>query len=194
LMAPFPESIASVSAEKLEALAAQYMKALANIFPAAQFVSDKRPDNFLYIGLIKRLFPNAKIVHTTRNPMDNCLSIFFLHLDQRMSYALDLTHIGHHYRQYQRLMAHWKTLYGADIFDVDYDALVRDPKPVIEQLLCFLGLEWNEQCLVVPPAGRDVKTASVWQVREPLYTRSSGRARHYAQQLAALRLDLGISE
>jgi tetratricopeptide (TPR) repeat protein len=186
VLAPFPESVAAVPPSRLQALAARYLDTLGTLFPAAEFVTDKRPDNFLHIGLIKYLFPEAKIVHTIRDPLDNCLSIFFLHLEQRMSYALDLMDIGHHYREYQRLMAHWKALYGADILDVSYDALVREPKPAAEKMLGFLGLDWDERCLTVPPAGRAIKTASVWQVREPLHQRSSGRARHYARELEEL--------
>jgi tetratricopeptide (TPR) repeat protein len=185
-LAPFPESIASLSPLVMETLAAEYLGMLGDVFPQALYVTDKRPDNYLYIGLIKTLFPKAKIVHTTRNALDNCLSVYFLHLDQRMSYALDLMDIGHHYLQYRRLMAHWKNLYGPDILDVSYDSLVTEPKPAVGQMLEFLGLEWDERCLTVPPAARAVKTASVWQVREPLYRRSSGRARHYERQLSAL--------
>jgi tetratricopeptide (TPR) repeat protein len=186
-LAPFPESMGSVAPQRLEALAAGYLTSLAQLFPGAEYATDKRPDNFLYIGLIKRLFPSAKIVHTTRDPLDNCLSILFLHLDHRMSYALDLMNIGHHYRQYLRLMAHWKRLFGADILDVNYDLFVHDPAPVAARLLDFLGLEWDDRCLALPQAGRAIKTASVWQVREPLHRRSSGRARHYARELSALR-------
>jgi tetratricopeptide (TPR) repeat protein len=185
-LAPFPESIAVVLPQRLKTLAAEYRQSLGDMFPGAAYVSDKRPENYLNIGLIKLLFPDAKIVHTTRNALDNCLSIYFLHLDQRMSYALNLMDIGHHYRQYLRLMRHWKTLYGPDILDIDYDALVQEPKPVVEELLSFLGLDWDERCLTVSP-GRAVKTASVWQVREPIYQRSSGRARHYEKELAQLR-------
>ncbi len=186
-LAPFPESLASLSPGLPEALAAEYLDMLRGLFPNATRVTDKRPDNFLYIGLIKRLFPGAKIIHTTRDALDNCLSIYFLHLDQSMSYALDIMDIGHHYLQYQRLMAHWKTLFGADILDLNYDALVRDPQPVVGQMLAFLGLEWDDGCLSVPPGGRAIRTASVWQVREPVYQRSSGRARSYARQLNDLR-------
>jgi hypothetical protein len=186
-LAPFPESIASVSPERLQALAAEYLNLLQGLFPEATFVTDKRPDNFLYIGLIKMLFPDAKIVHTVRNALDNCLAIYFLHLDQRMAYALDPMDIGHHYLQYLRLMAHWKALFGADIFDLNYDALVREPESEMTKLLAFLGLEWDPRCLSVPPTGRGIRTASVWQVREPLYQSSSGRARHYERQLRALR-------
>jgi tetratricopeptide (TPR) repeat protein len=186
VLAPFPDSFDSIPAEQLSRLAADYRAMLVERFPEAINVTDKRPDNFLYIGLIKALFPQAKIVHTVRDALDNCLSIYFLHLDPAMSYALDLMDIGHHYRQYVRLMSHWKRLFGADILDVSYDSLVRDPKPQLEQVLAFLGLGWDEGCASVGP-GRAVKTASVWQVREPLYTRSSGRSRHYAKQLEDLR-------
>jgi tetratricopeptide (TPR) repeat protein len=192
-LAPFPESLASPGAPRLAALAADYVNMLRDLFPGAGLVTDKRPDNFLYIGLIKAMFPDAKIVHTTRDALDNCLSIYFLHLDQGMSYALDLMDIGHHYVQYLRLMAHWKALYGADIVEVNYDALVRDPQPALERVLGFLELEWDPRCLAVPPTGRAIKTASVWQVREPLYKASSGRARHYERHLNALRDYLGHS-
>ena len=168
--------MAAVLPQRLNFLAAEYVQALGSLFPEASYVTDKRPENYLNIGLIKTLFPEAKIIHTTRNVLDNCLSIFFLHLDQHMSYALNLMDIGHHYLQYLRLMRHWKALYGADIVDADYDRLVKEPRPVMEDLLKFLGLEWDERCLEVPAVGRSVKTASVWQVREPLYLRSSGRA------------------
>ncbi len=160
---------------------------MSRLFPQAGVVTDKRPDNFLYLGLIKSLFPDAKIVHTTRNPLDNCLSVYFLHLDHGMGYALDLLDTGHYYRQYRRLMAHWKRLYGADILDFDYDAFVRAPRPAVERLLEFCGLDWQEGCLSFHRVQNAVKTASVWQVREPLYQRSSGRARHYASHLGPLR-------
>jgi tetratricopeptide (TPR) repeat protein len=187
VLTSFPDTIASAPAGLLADAAAHYGRALAGLFPGAELVTDKRPDNFTLIGLIKYLFPDAKIVHTMRDPLDNCLSIFFLHLDHRMSYALDLMDIGHYYRHYLRLMAHWKRLFGPDIFDVRYDTLVRGPRGVMEPLLRFLGIEWDERCLEVAPSARAIRTASVWQVREPLYQRSSGRAQHYEEQLAPLR-------
>jgi tetratricopeptide (TPR) repeat protein len=186
-LAPFPESLQTVSRFRLETLASDYLGLLRDVFPEATYVTDKRPDNFLYIGLIKLLFPDAKIVHTTRDALDNCLSIYFLHLDQAMSYALDLMDIGHYYGQYLRLMAHWKSLFGADILEVHYDSLVSRPQPVMQELLRLLGLPWDERCLSVPSAGRAIRTASVWQVREPLYQRSSGRSRHYERHLKVLR-------
>ncbi len=127
-LAPFPARIAQLSPRELDELASRYTASLSKLFPGAAYVTDKRPDNFLHIGLIKSLFPEAKIVHTTRNALDNCLSIYFLHLDHNMGYALDLMDIAHYYRQYRRLMAHWKSQYGADILDFDYDTFVRAPR------------------------------------------------------------------
>jgi Sulfotransferase family/Tetratricopeptide repeat len=187
VLAPFPQTMAHVTQAQIQELAARYLATLSRLFPGAACVTDKRPDNFLYIGLIKTLFPRARIVHTTRNPLDNCLSIFFLHLDHAMGYALDLMDTAHHYAQYRRLMAHWKSLYGADILDVDYDAFVREPRSQVERLLGFCGLEWEENCLSFQQVRNAVKTASVWQVRQPLYVHSSGRWSNYAHRLGALQ-------
>jgi tetratricopeptide (TPR) repeat protein len=185
-LVPFPESLADLSAERLQDIAERYRAELERVSETAEYVIDKRPDNFLYIGLIKSLFPEARIVHTTRNPLDNCLSIYFLHLDQQMSYALDLMDIGHYFREYRRLMAHWKSKYAPDIFDFDYDALVSDPRPTLERLCTFLGLEPMSGVAQVEPAGLAIKTASHWQVRQPLYRSSSGRSLHYAAELKEL--------
>ena len=184
---PFPESLAAAPEAKLRQLAAQYRERIAALFPHAARVTDKRPDNFFCIGLIKTLFPDALIVHTTRDALDNCLSVYFLHLDPRMSYALDLMDTGHFYRQYRRLMAHWKQLYGAAIIDFDYDRFVSAPETTGSALFEALGLEWDPRYLELRRSGRAVRTASVWQVREPLYRHSSGRAHHYTPELAPLR-------
>ena len=186
-LTPFPARVAQLTASQLDELAARYLAALAKTFPGADHVTDKRPDNFLYIGLIKSLFPTARIINTTRDPLDNCLSVFFLHLDHSMGYALNLMDIGHYYREYRRLMSHWHAVYGADILDFNYDAFVRAPRPAVEKLLAFCGLDFHEGCLSFHRVSNAVKTASVWQVREPLYQHASGRARHYARQLDALR-------
>jgi len=168
-----------------------YAGALARRFPGAGLVTDKRPDNFLNIGLIKALFPEARIVHTRRDPLDNCLSLFFLHLSQAMPHAHDLLDTAHWYGEHERLMAHWKALYGPDIHELDYDRLVADPQPVVERLLAHCGLPWDDACLAFHLTPTIVRTPSAWQVREPLYTRSSGRWRHYERHLGPLRAALG---
>ena len=186
---PFPAA-AAADPRRFEEAAAEYRAGLALRFPTAQWVTDKRPDNFLFIGLIKRLFPGARIIHTTRDPLDTCLSIFFLHLDQRQSYALDLLDTGHYFRQYRRLMAHWQSCYGEDLLEFNYDSLVREPRSQLQRLLAFLRLDWHEGCLDFAAHARSVRTASVWQVRRGLYQHASGRARHYRHELAALEREL----
>ena len=190
---PYPEAAAKADAGMLSDLRRSYLDRVRAIHPGADIVTDKRPDNFLHIGLIKALFPGAKIVHTVRDPVDNILSIWFLHLDPGMAYAFELTDIAHWYEQYRRLMVHWKSLFPDDIFDLNYDALVADPKPSIAALLNFCGLEWEDECLAFHRATNAVRTASAWQVREPLYGRASGRWRNYAAHLTNLREKLDLA-
>ncbi len=187
-LSPWPAALASVVGPNRDRLAGAYLADLARLFPGADVITDKRPDNFLHIGLIKRLFPDARIVNTVRNPLDNILSVYFLHLDHSMAYALSVEDTAHYLVQERRLMAHWKSLWPNDILDFDYDAFVQDPRPQTERLLAFCGLDWDDACLAFHQADSNVRTASVWQVREPLYRRASGRWRHYASQLEPVRV------
>jgi len=182
----YPEAVAEAGSATLDGWRKTYLTGLPAAPTADRLVTDKRPDNFLHIGLIKTLFPAAKIIHTRRNRLDNLLSLYFLHLDPGMSYALDLDDAAHWHRQYMRLMAHWKSLYPEDIFDIDYDELVREPKALLEPLLGFLGLDWEDGLLDFHRGTATVKTASVWQVRQPLHGRSSGRWRNYEKQLGSI--------
>lgn len=169
------------------AMAAEYAGARERLFPEAGLVTDKRPDNFLHLGLVKAMFPKARIVHTRRAPLDNILSVFFLQLDPRMSYAHDLADIAHFYRQQERLMAHWKALFPHDVLEVDYDRLVAEPEPAIRRLLDFLELDWDDRVLRFHELDNAVRTASVWQVREPLHRRAPGRWRNYDRHLGPAR-------
>lgn len=178
-LAPYPQRIASASREELQPLADEYLSRLRELFADRPNITDKRPDNFLHLGLIKALFPDARIVYTRRNPLDNCLSVYFQQLGGKLSYATDLEDIAHYYVQHDRLMKHWTSCFAENIFTVDYDELVRQPEPLLRRLLDFLGLEWDERCLEFSRASSLVKTASVWQVREPLHSRSSGRWCNY---------------
>lgn len=182
----YPQSFVLASKEAIESWREFYLRGLPVKPERDILVTDKRPENFPHIGLIKAIFPSAKIVHTRRNRLDNLLSLYFLHLDPAMAYALDLEDAAHWYGQYRRLMAHWTALYPSDILDVDYDELVREPNPVLERLLGFLGLNWEDGLLDFHSTKTPVKTASVWQVRQPLHARSSGRWRNYSKQLNKL--------
>jgi hypothetical protein len=162
------------------------------LYPGARVFTDKRPDNFLHVGLIKQLFPEAKIVHTFRDPLDTCLSVYFTHFDLSQAYGTDLLDIAHWYRLYQGLMLQWKSQYGASLLDVSYDALVTDPQKQIAELLNFTGLAWDDACMDFHQANRFVQTPSVWQVRRPLYSRSCGRWRNYRSHIALLASALGL--
>jgi tetratricopeptide (TPR) repeat protein len=199
-LAPFPSSMAVADPKRDEAFAEEYRAHLASLFPDAHsgtYITDKRPDNYLLIGLIKRMLPDARIIHTTRHPMGNGLSIFMQHLHLRVAgYASDLGDIGHYFGQYRRLMAHWKSLYPDSIYDFDYDDFVSDPVPALQRLFAFLGLDWDERTLDFHQLRNTVKTGSYWQVRQPLHGNASVRWRHYDKHLEPLRqslLQAGVS-
>lgn len=183
---PYPDTVRDISTDELSMVAGEYVSKLQELFPGTAHVTDKRPDNFLHLGLIGAMFPASRIVYTKRNRLDNCLSVYFAHL-HGLGYATDLGDIAHYYEQHERLMAHWQAILGDKLFVVDYDRLVGDPEPVLRALLDFLGLPWDDSCLQFQDAAALVKTASVWQVRESLYTRSSGRWKNYEPYLADLK-------
>lgn len=183
---PYPAALASADSVQLGGLRDRYLEQLRALYPEAARITDKRPDNFLHIGLIKALFPQARIVHTVRQPLDNALSVLFLYFADSVSYSGSLGEIAHYYAQYRRLMDHWRGIHRDSIHDVSYDALVADPRTELEQLIAFCGLEWDEACLD-HNAGDAVRTPSSWQVRKPVHQRSSGRWRNYAQELEPVR-------
>ncbi|MDR7194736.1 tetratricopeptide repeat-containing sulfotransferase family protein [Luteimonas terrae] len=194
-LAPFPARAASLDPARCGALAAQYHAALCARLPdggaGCRLATDKRPDNYRLIGLIKQLFPAARIVHTVRDPRDVALSIFMQHLNPRaFPYAATLAGIGHQIGVHQRLVAHWRSLYPDDIVSFDYDAFVVNPEATLRPLLAHLGLAWSPACLQFHTRATTVKTASYWQVRRPLYTDASGRWRRYRAHLAPLEAAL----
>jgi tetratricopeptide (TPR) repeat protein len=187
----YPEAAGAMTDEAARELRRLYLDRVGAARGPARFRTDKRPDNFLHVGFIKRLFPEARIVHTVRDPADTAVSLFFLHLDPAMAYATDLAAIGHWYRQYRRLMAHWESLWPQDIHRLDYDALVAAPRPAIEALFRFTGIPHGAEALDHAGTARAVRTASAGQVHAPLYTRASGRWRRYAAHLGPFFAALG---
>jgi len=184
---PYPAALAAAPPERIAEARAGYLAGLQQRRPGLTgIVTDKRPDNFYHVGLILRLFPEAKILHTVRDARDVCLSTFFTHLDHSQTHATRLDNIARQYRAYERLMEHWKQLAPDRILDISYDELVSEAEPEIRRALDFLGLPFEAACLDFHTSTAPVKTASVWQVREPLYTKSSGRWRNYAPHLGPL--------
>jgi hypothetical protein len=184
--APLPVVLGGAEPARWQALGASYERYLEDTFGSTRVIN-KRPDNFLYLGLIHSLFPNARILLTRRQPLDNCLSVYFQQLDDRFTYANDLLDSGHYFLQHRRLMACWQERFGHRITTVDYEQLVTQPRTTLEPVLENLQLGWDDACLEFHTLGNRVRTASVTQVRQPLYAHACGRWRNYAQQLQPLR-------
>jgi tetratricopeptide (TPR) repeat protein len=172
--------------QRLDAARAHYLQSVRVLYPGAEVITDKRPDNFLHLGLIRRLFPAARIIHTFRDPLDTCLSIFFTHFDPAQTYTTDLLDIAHWHRLHDELMSNWQSQHPEAIAHVGYEALIQNPGRQISDLLAFLGLPWDDACLDFHQATRAVQTPSVWQVRRPLYASSCGRWRNYRSHIASL--------
>jgi tetratricopeptide (TPR) repeat protein len=187
----FPRDARRLGDEAAQDMADRYLEQVRARLPALEdglLFTDKHPPNFLFIGLILRIFPNARIVHTRRHPLDTILSIYMQNLEPRLvPYACRLEDTAHYYIHYRRLMAHWQRLYPGQILDVHYDQLVAAPEEVLRGLLGFLGLEWDARCLAFHRSKATVRTASYWQVRQPLYSSASGRWKRYRPHLEAVR-------
>jgi len=174
--------------ERLMRLADEYLVVLDELGPGARRVVDKMPGNFLYLGLIHAVLPNAKFIHLRRHPIDTCLSIYFQDFGAVHTYANDLEHLAHYYGEYSRVLAHWRRLLPPGVMlDVEYEDLVTDPPAVSRRMLQFLGLPWDPNCLEFHRSSRTVNTFSKWQARQKINTHSVGRWRHYEEFLSPLR-------
>jgi tetratricopeptide (TPR) repeat protein len=164
-----------------------YLELLRRHSTSAARVIDKNPFNFLHLGLIAGLFPNAHIIECRRDPLDVCLSIYFQSFNTYSSFAWDLNDIGHYYLQYRRLMRHWRSVFPDRIATLDYELMVDNQETASRELVANCGLEWDDTCLRFHETRRDVKTASVWQVRRPIYQTSKKRWMNYADHISPLR-------
>jgi tetratricopeptide (TPR) repeat protein len=188
--ARFPRSFLNIRPEQAEAVQRRYLEHLRRLSASARNVVDKMPSNYLYLGAISILFPNASIVHCRRQAEATSLSIFFQNFTAYHPYAWDLYEIGRRHRSYERLIAHWQSLLRNSILHVDYEALVRDQDRVSRELLGHCGLEWQDAVLDFSATERNVRTASNWQVRQRLYAHAVNNWRNYEAHLAPLRAGL----
>ncbi|MFC1589231.1 sulfotransferase [Pseudomonadota bacterium] len=182
----FPQCFREVTSEILDRYAEKYLDKLSSISTETRYVTDKMPQNFIHLGLISLMFPKAKIIHCVRNPIDTCLSIYFQQFNESHKYATHLEDIAHYYKEYRRLMNHWKMVLPLTIHDVNYDELVNSPEAHIRDLLNFLELNWDDNCLMFHKSSRHVATASYEQVTSPLYTSSQGRWENYKKHVSPL--------
>ncbi|WP_126452752.1 tetratricopeptide repeat-containing sulfotransferase family protein [Sulfuriflexus mobilis] len=169
-------------------LATRYLETLDGIATSetTRRITDKMPTNFLYLGLVQQLLPKARIIHTLRNPLDTCLSIYTLDFAGRHPYAYDLKNLGCFYNEYRRIMHHWHEVLDIPIMNIQYEDLVIDQEAWSRKLIDFCGLEWDDACLNFHKSKRVVNTASNQQVRQPIYKGSMQRWRPYEKHLQPL--------
>ena len=182
------------SSEKVKMLkwGEEYISALKKQAPNAKHVTDKMPSNFFAIGLIHLMLPNAKIIHVNRNPIDTCLSCFTQLFSYTHEYSYDLAELGQYYAVYVRLMEHWRNVLPEGAFlDVKYEDIVSDQEMQTRRIIEYCGLEWSDACLDFHNNARPVQTASILQVRQPIYNSSVERWRRYEKSLGPLLDALG---
>ncbi len=178
-------------ADGLWQLGKAYIDSLPPLPEGKTRITDKAPGNFYNIGLMHMILPNAKIVHTVRDPVDTCMSCFSRRFTNGQTYSYDLGELGRYYRGYRELMAHWRSVLPADaMLDVAYEDVVDNLEVEARRLIEFCGLPWDDRCLRFHESNRPIRTASNTQIRQPVYRSSVKRWRHYEAFIQPLLVEL----
>ncbi len=186
-LSTYPDMVAELDERQYALLAQKYLEAISTGAGNKLRITDKLLTNYFFCGLINIVFPNAKIINTQRNPMDTCLSAFTKLFKDDMPHSYDLGELGRYYRRYADLMAHWqKVLPKGTMLTVKYEDVVADTEKEARQMIDFIGLDWDPSCLEFHTSRRPVKTASVAQVRKPIYKDAVERWRKYGDGLQPL--------
>ena len=151
------------------------------------FFIDKMPNNFPYIGLIKMILPNAKIIDARRNPLDGCFSCFKQFFAKGQHFTYDLDDIARYYKDYERIMLFWNTIFPDSIYKIVYEDVIENPKSEVKKLLNYLELDFEESCMDFYKSKRPVKTASSEQVRQPIYKSGVNYWKNYESNLTILK-------
>jgi len=183
----YPEMMAKITPAQLGIVAKNYQQALGQGAGESKRITDKLLTNYFFLGIINLLFPNAKVINTRRDPVDTCLSGFTKLFKDDMPHSYDLSELGRYYGKYRQLMEHWeKVLPDGFMTVVQYEDVVANTEKEAKRLIEFLGLPWNEKCVDFHKSDRPVKTASVAQVRKPIYKTSVQRWKKYGPGLQPL--------
>ena len=182
----YPDCLTEISEKEINKLSYEYRQCFSEAEPGATILTDKLPHNFMFLGFIEKLFPDALIIHCKRDPLDTCLSNYFQYFSGPMGYSYKLENVGAHYLQYQRLMKHWESVLSLPIFEVNYEDLVFNQEAVSKSMIEFCGLTWQSDCLSFYDSDRVARTASYAQVREKIYSSSVGKWKNYQGQLEPL--------
>jgi tetratricopeptide (TPR) repeat protein len=195
---PYPQFIPALGDSALRQIAVRYVAELRALTVKngqinSAFVTDKMPSNYFFVGLIHLALPNAKIVHTVRDPVDTCVSCFSKLFSGEQTYTYDLGELGRYYRRYEQLMDHWHRVLPTNrILDVCYEDVVADLEAQARRVIAYCGLPWDDGCLSFHKTDRPIRTASATQVRQPIYKNAVGRWRVYEEHLGPLLTALGI--
>ncbi|AUY09040.1 MULTISPECIES: sulfotransferase family protein [Aeromonas] len=185
----YPDCVDDLDAKVIAGITGNLLKELQEYAPGARHVVDKLPHNFENIGLIKLLFPHARIISVRRDPRDIAISNYFTDYVAKhggMGFAYNLTWIGEQLADHNLLMHHWNQLFPGEILEVRYEDVLADPEREARRMLDYVGVAWEPQVLNFSELQRPVKTASVWQVRQPLYKSSVAKWARYEAHLAPL--------
>jgi tetratricopeptide (TPR) repeat protein len=193
-MGGVPDGVAALTADQLARLGDGYLARTGNPPAGKKHVVDKLPGNFVNLGLIRLILPEARIIHVRRDPVDTCLSCYAKAFKAaNLPFTYDQTDLGLFYREYETLMVHWRaTLPASHFFEIEYEAVVDDLEAQARRMIAFLGLSWDPACLEFHRTKRLVHTASLNQVRKPIYRASVGRWRAHAAHLGPLLKALGV--
>ena len=184
---PWPETATELTQEIIDSVAREHLDRLAALAPMnALHIIDKQPLNFWHLGLVALTFPNARIVHCTRDIRDNGLSIFAENFTEAQRWSTDLSDIAYYWHGYCRLTAHWQNVTGLSFLEVNYEDTVASLEKQAHRLTDFLALPWDQSVLDFHETQRAVQTPSRWQVRRPLYSSSVNRWRHFEKHIAPL--------
>ena len=183
----YPENMATLGAEPLAELASDYLDEIDRLAgPAPLRVTDKMPLNSVNLGLIAKLFPQARIIHCRRDPRDIAISCFVELFELEQDYTTNFEDFGRYFLEHERLMEHWRSVLPIPIHELRYEELIADPEAKIRALVEYCDLDWDPACLNFQATERTVQTPSRWQVRQPIYQTSIGRWRRYEAHMAPL--------
>jgi hypothetical protein len=187
----YPVGVLSLSDKDLSIIGQAYLDLVNNHLNTIDIFTDKMPQNFFFVGLIKLALPHAKIIHCKRSPLDTCMSCYSVHFPYGQEFSNELTELGLYYQEYYRLMCHWKNVLSDEILDISYEDLVENPKSSTKKMLAFCELPWENRCLEFYNTARQVTTASASQVRQPIYKTAVKRWQRFETHLQPLINALG---
>ena len=187
----FPECVDELDGAVVEKMAAEYLATLDKFGAETARTTDKMPMNFQNLGLMALMFPRAAFIHCRRDALDTCLSCYFAKFGQHLDFSYSQSNLAAYYRGYARLMDHWRRVLPVRLMEVDYEDMVADQEGVSRRLIAHCGLPWDDRCLAFDKTERAVRTASVWQVRQPIYKTSVKRWQRYDAFLEPLKAALG---